>query len=190
MLFVSHGDGAPRREIRLAAHRFQHIRRDYRPHPCADLWRFVAQQPSIGFLFVNDGSSDATLARLRELEAGARESFAVLDLPRNLGKAEAVRAGLCVAFKSNARYVVLGRGPRDAARRSRAVAVLEPPGSDRPGARCSCSAGRCGAAGASLPGASLRRPSLTCSAAIYHTQCGAKLRANTELAALFDTPSE
>ena len=66
---------------------------------------FAAADPSVGFLFVNDGSTDATLARLRELEAGNREAFAVLDLPRNSGKAEAVRAGLGVAFKSNAEYV-------------------------------------------------------------------------------------
>ena len=66
---------------------------------------FAASEPSVGFLFVNDGSSDATLARLRALEAGDRDAFAVLDLPRNSGKAEAVRAGLGVAFKSSADYV-------------------------------------------------------------------------------------
>jgi hypothetical protein len=62
---------------------------------------FVAREPGVDFLFVNDGSSDATLARLRELERSAPERFAVLDLPENRGKAEAVRA--CGAASSRPR---------------------------------------------------------------------------------------
>ena len=46
----------------------------------------------VDFLFVNDGSTDGTLALLRS--AG----FSVLDLERNSGKAEAVRRGLVQAM--------------------------------------------------------------------------------------------
>ena len=155
----------------------------------------VASEPSIGFLFVNDGSSDATLARLRELEAGDRDAFAVLDQPRNAGKAEAVRAGLCVAFKSNARYV--GYWDADLATPldeiPRFVAVLERlPGIEIVfGARVA------------LLGRSVRRSlvrhylgrtfatavSQVLGLPIYDTQCGAKLmRRSPQLAALFETP--
>jgi glycosyltransferase involved in cell wall biosynthesis len=156
---------------------------------------FAAGSPDVAFLFVNDGSSDATLARLRELEARNRNAFAVLDLTRNVGKAEAVRAGLGIAFKSNARYV--GYWDADLATPldeiARFVAVLERlPGIEIVfGARVQ------------LLGRSVRRNPLrhylgrvfaTAVSAvlklpIYDTQCGAKLMRRTpQLGALFDTP--
>ena len=66
---------------------------------------FAACEPAVGFVFVNDGSRDATRALLRELEASDRDAFSVVDLPRNLGKAEAVRAGLREAFGAGAEFV-------------------------------------------------------------------------------------
>ena len=66
---------------------------------------FAAREPSVGFVLVNDGSRDATAALLRELEASERDAFSVVDLPRNLGKAEAVRAGLAAGFGSGAEFV-------------------------------------------------------------------------------------
>jgi len=157
--------------------------------------RFAADEPAIDFLFVNDGSSDATLGLLRELEASDRESFAVLDLAANAGKAEAVRAGLNVAFKSNADYV--GYWDADLATPldeiPRFVAVLErlPRIEMVFGARVQ------------LLGRSVRRSlvrhylgrvfatavSRILGLPIYDTQCGAKLMRRTpELAALFDAP--
>ncbi|MEX2206287.1 MAG: glycosyltransferase [Myxococcota bacterium] len=156
---------------------------------------FVASEPAIGFLFVNDGSSDETLARLHELEAVRRESFSVLDLPRNGGKAEAVRAGLGVAFKSNARYV--GYWDADLATPldeiARFIDVLERlPGIEIVfGARVQ------------LLGRSVRRSparhylgrifatavSQVLRLPIYDTQCGAKLMRRTpQLGAIFETP--
>ncbi len=154
---------------------------------------FVARDPTVSFVFVNDGSSDATLARLRELETTDRASFSVVDLPRNVGKAEAVRAGLGVAFKSSADFV--GYWDADLATPldeiPRFVEVLERfPGIEMVfGARVQ------------LLGRTVRRSSVrhylgrvfatavshVIGLAIYDTQCGAKLMRRTpELAALFD----
>ena len=53
------------------------------------------------FVFVNDGSSDATLEVLRGLHQDNPQYCSFIDLPRNLGKAEAVRQGLLFAFDTN-----------------------------------------------------------------------------------------
>ena len=156
---------------------------------------FAAREKAVDFLFVNDGSTDATLARLRELEADDRESFAVLDLPRNVGKAEAVRAGLCVAFKSNADYVGFWDAdlatPLDEIARFGAVLERLPKIELVFGARVQ------------LLGRTVRRSSVrhylgrvfatavsqVLGLPIYDTQCGAKLlRRTPELAALFAEP--
>jgi len=156
---------------------------------------FAAREPAVDFVLVNDGSTDATLARLRELERADPTRFAVLDLPRNAGKAEAVRAGLCAAFKSTAEYVgywdadlatPLDEIPRFAAvltRRTTVEIVF--------GARVQ------------LLGRTVRRStarhylgrifatavSQVLGLPIYDTQCGAKLMRRTpELAALFEEP--
>jgi dolichyl-phosphate beta-glucosyltransferase len=56
-------------------------------------------------LFVNDGSRDDTKARLQALAAREPDKIAVLDLSRNGGKAEAVRAGLQRALAEGAPLV-------------------------------------------------------------------------------------
>jgi dolichyl-phosphate beta-glucosyltransferase len=65
----------------------------------ADGYRRFLSDPELELLFVNDGSKDGTSAVLAVLCArlGGRASY--LDLPANVGKAEAVRTGLlhCVA---------------------------------------------------------------------------------------------
>jgi dolichyl-phosphate beta-glucosyltransferase len=157
--------------------------------------RFAAREPRVDFLFVNDGSTDGTLEVLRGLERESPQRFELLDLPRNRGKAEAVRAGLCAAFKSSADYV--GYWDADLATPldeiPRFAAILD--GSPRVelvfGARVA------------LLGRSVqRRPlrhylgrvfatavSLVLRLPIYDTQCGAKLlRRTPALAALFEEP--
>jgi glycosyltransferase involved in cell wall biosynthesis len=73
--------------------------------PAAEFLRFAAAHPDVDFLFVDDGSRDDTAERLRDLERKEPTRLAVLSLPRNRGKAEAVRAGMLEAFGSEARYV-------------------------------------------------------------------------------------
>ncbi len=61
--------------------------------------RYVSSARGVRFLFVDDGSTDGTPAVLRSLEASDPESFGVLVLPHNAGKAEAVRQGFLKAFE-------------------------------------------------------------------------------------------
>jgi len=55
--------------------------------------RAVAEIPGLAFLFVDDGSTDATASVLSHL-ASASPAIEALYLPKNGGKAEAVRAGM------------------------------------------------------------------------------------------------
>jgi len=59
---------------------------------------FAEQQQDVRFLFVNDGSDDDTLAVLEVLHESNPDQFLVLDLKRNVGKAEAVRQGMLYAL--------------------------------------------------------------------------------------------
>jgi dolichyl-phosphate beta-glucosyltransferase len=60
---------------------------------------YAAGHRSVRFLLVDDGSTDATAAVLRSMRDGDAEAFDVLTLPRNMGKAEAVRRGFLEAFE-------------------------------------------------------------------------------------------
>ena len=53
----------------------------------------------VDFLFVNDGSRDGTLRLLESLHDSDPKRFAVLNLERNSGKAEAVRRGFVAALQ-------------------------------------------------------------------------------------------
>jgi glycosyltransferase involved in cell wall biosynthesis len=66
--------------------------------PVARFEAFLAAAPDVGFVFVDDGSTDATRERLRALEKAAPERVRVLALDANQGKAEAVRRGMLEAL--------------------------------------------------------------------------------------------
>lgn len=59
----------------------------------------------VDFLFVNDGSGDGTLRLLESLRDSEPQRFAVLNLERNSGKAEAVRRGFIAAMESRPDYI-------------------------------------------------------------------------------------
>lgn len=61
--------------------------------------QFSAQHPEVRFLFVDDGSRDATRHVLAALCDRLGPAGEVLALERNRGKAEAVRAGMLRAFE-------------------------------------------------------------------------------------------
>lgn len=55
---------------------------------------FLRANEFIDLCFVNDGSKDDTLTVLKDLQSINKERIFVIDLPRNVGKAEAVRTGI------------------------------------------------------------------------------------------------
>ncbi len=73
--------------------------------PAAAFRTFARGQDAIGFVLVDDGSSDGTAACLEALRADAPEHFSVVELARNGGKAEAVRAGVERALQDDPVYV-------------------------------------------------------------------------------------
>jgi dolichyl-phosphate beta-glucosyltransferase len=66
---------------------------------------FGRRTDSVELLFVNDGSRDETLALVQHLQHNNPRRFSFLDLPKNGGKAEAVRQGVLLALTRGADYV-------------------------------------------------------------------------------------
>ena len=163
--------------------------------PVDELRGFALDGTRMTLLFVNDGSTDGTLRVLESLQAEDPQRFAVLNLERNSGKAEAVRRGLVAAIERNPDLV----GFWDA---DLATPLSELPDflsifESRPeiemifGARVRL-LGRSisrnpsrhyfGRVGATLISSSL-------GLAVYDTQCGAKLfRVNETMREIFATP--
>jgi glycosyltransferase involved in cell wall biosynthesis len=72
----------------------------------ADFRRFADEHPEVGFIFVDDGSTDGTDEVLRSLCAMAPSSLRVITLPRRSGKAAAVRHGILAGLaQPKVRYV-------------------------------------------------------------------------------------
>jgi len=66
---------------------------------------FIEANDDVSLLFVDDGSRDNTRAVLQELMESSSCRFAMLALPENGGKAEAVRKGLLAAAGKKPTYV-------------------------------------------------------------------------------------
>jgi len=58
----------------------------------------VRASPMLSLVLVDDGSSDGTLELVTALRARAPEAIEIVALPKNQGKAEAVRQGMLKAF--------------------------------------------------------------------------------------------
>lgn len=160
----------------------------------AEVLRLVRAREGLAVLFVDDGSTDGTAAVLEELRRAEPERTSVLALPRNGGKAEAVREGLRAALAGGAAIVgyadadlstpvdellrlvdIAAASSREAILGSR-VRLL--------GRRIERRAHRhyLGRVFATLASVALRLP-------IYDTQCGAKVfRATPALAAALAAP--
>ncbi len=65
----------------------------------------LGANPNLSFVFVNDGSTDATLRILLNLQLANPRQIDVVNLRQNSGKAEAVRAGLQHACRIGAALV-------------------------------------------------------------------------------------
>jgi glycosyltransferase involved in cell wall biosynthesis len=71
----------------------------------ADQFQQFFRESQVHFVFVDDGSSDQTLARLESLRQGREDRVFVLRSPANQGKAEAVRMGLNFALDQGAEQI-------------------------------------------------------------------------------------
>ena len=161
----------------------------------AEFQRFVHENPTHRFLFVDDGSTDATWDVLEQLRRAEPEGVSTCRLPVNSGKAEAVRQGMRRALADGAEYA--GFWDADLATPLDTVLTFSALLDSRPdvamvfGARVSL-LGRCverKAVRHYLGRLFATAASLTLGVGIYDTQCGAKLfRASPEIAALFEQP--
>lgn len=158
-----------------------------------DAVRQLVRDSGFELVFVDDGSSDATRELLESLRGEAAHRITVVALPRNRGKAEAVRQGLLAALD---RADIVGYADADFATPPeellRLAAVIQDSGADAVlgsriavlGARIERNPvrhylGRVFATGASM---ALGRP-------VYDTQCGAKfLRVGPPLRAALARP--
>jgi dolichyl-phosphate beta-glucosyltransferase len=68
--------------------------------PVEQFRSFIARCDQIGFVFVDDGSKDNTIAVLERVRGGFEESVTILRQKVNTGKAEAVRTGLLYALQT------------------------------------------------------------------------------------------
>eukprot|EP00965_Chrysotila_dentata_P189709 6173466-Pleurochrysis_carterae.AAC.6 len=66
---------------------------------------FLLAQPQVRIIFVDDGSTDGTLPLLRTVAERAKGAASILALPRNGGKAEAVRKGMLAAMETGCEHV-------------------------------------------------------------------------------------
>ena len=82
--------------------------------PVGRVRHFIAKT-SVDFVFVDDGSQDATFEVLESLRRDCPNRISILRQPMNRGKGEAVRVGVLQAMNDGYAYVgFYGRGSRDA----------------------------------------------------------------------------
>jgi glycosyltransferase involved in cell wall biosynthesis len=67
-----------------------------------------ADGPAVFLLFVNDGSTDGTLAMLEAMQLRCPERIFILDKKVNGGKGEAIRDGMATAFAPAGAYKYVG----------------------------------------------------------------------------------
>jgi dolichyl-phosphate beta-glucosyltransferase len=71
----------------------------------AEYFSKILEQDGVEILFVNDGSTDKTASIIEKFCAEHKSLTDFVDLPKNRGKANAVRAGVNLALSSGTGYV-------------------------------------------------------------------------------------
>ena len=154
----------------------------------------IDQEPLIDLLFVNDGSTDDTRARLEALTERRPGRIHALSLEKNMGKAEAVRRGLLEALKSPVAIVgYFDAESRDApSEMRRLLTVMQATGADL------LLGSRVAMLGRDIHRSMVRHylgrafataASIVLDLRVYDTQCGAKLiRRSAALLEALDEP--
>jgi dolichyl-phosphate beta-glucosyltransferase len=155
----------------------------------------LAELPDVAFVFVDDGSTDATATTLEAIRAHVPDRVRVLRLPRNVGKAEAVRAGVLDALQRESQYI--GYWDADLATPLTAIRAFREVLEARPHLEMVFGA-RVQLLGRTIQRRALRHyfgrafatvVSTMLQLRIYDTQCGAKLfRVTASLPELFRAP--
>ena len=161
----------------------------------ASFVEFSKQNPDIGFLFVNDGSTDITASLITSMIKRAGSRMKLLDLPENSGKAEAIRSGVLQALaESPVGYI--GYWDADLATPLDAIHDLIGAASEVPARRFVCGS-RIRRMGARIERRWLRHyfgrifatvASNVLDLPFYDTQCGAKLIERDLAAQIFGRP--
>ena len=156
---------------------------------------FAATEQDIDFLFVNDGSTDATAVVLADLAARSEGRITVVTLAENAGKARAVQVGVLAAFDRHAEFV--GFWDADLATPLRAVTEFLDVFRARPDVDIVMGA-RVKLLGRDIRRSPLRHysgrvfataASLALGIDVYDTQCGAKIfRATEPVRRVFSAP--
>lgn len=73
--------------------------------PSTALLDFLPTAPHVHFLLVDDGSDDDTLSVLKGIAERCPAQVQVLALPKNVGKAEAVRQGILLGLRSKPSFI-------------------------------------------------------------------------------------
>ena len=148
--------------------------------------RFLDSTVGFDLLFVDDGSTDQSPARLAEFAAAHAARSAVLALPRNVGKAEAVRRGVVEAFGRAPAPVAVGYLDADLAAPLEAIGELATELERHPDAWAIIGS-RVRLLGRRIHRSALRHylgrvfataASLALALPVYDTQCGCKLFRN------------
>lgn len=138
------------------------------------------------FLLVDDGSTDATPARIAELAAAWPERVGTIRLPINSGKAEAVRRGMLAAWEAGS--PIVGYWDADLATPFRELDALLVPLTEKDEVQVVLGA-RVQLLGREIVRSPFRHyagrvfatvASLLLDVPVYDTQCGAKLFRRTE----------
>jgi glycosyltransferase involved in cell wall biosynthesis len=159
--------------------------------------RFMRESPQVSFCFVNDASSDGTFALLVGMQRRHPGSVRLLDLPSQMGKAEAVRRGILYATaEGSPPSEFIGFWDADLATPLDEVHFLYAVARNTPD--CAMVLGsRIRRLGSTIHRKAARHylgrvfatfASLTLRLPVYDTQCGAKLVRTTLVHPLFDEP--
>lgn len=160
-----------------------------------DFTDFLDDYKYIDFCFVNDGSKDETLVVLQDIERSRKSRVKTINLTKNIGKAEAVRAGMN-KMSGYKRYTYLGYIDADLATPLSEINYLF--SSISAGADYKLIMGsRLRRLGASIERSAVRHylgrifatlASLLLGLSVYDTQCGAKLIERNLAIDVFEKP--